>query len=462
MKPILRVLYLCLTVSITVNAQNVRPFKQGDRVVFTGNSITDGGHYHSYIWLYYLTHFPTRHIRIFNAGIGGDVAEQIYNRLDSDVFAHNPTMVTLTFGMNDTGYQNLAKDKSDSAYNARVIKSLASFKKIEAKLKQHPAAEKVMIASSPYDETARIKTTAFIGKNTAIMQIAKDQKRAADQNHWNYVDFNTPMVEIDRREQQRDSAFTLQGSDRIHPSNDGQMVMAYVFLKAQGLANNKVAKMVINPTAKKADIAENCAVTQVSATASTIKFNYLANSLPYPMDTIPSGWGAPQKSQRQSLGLIPFTDEFNQEILQVKGFKGAHYLLKIDNKLIGTYTAADLDKGINLATITITPQYQQAMAVMHINEERWEVERRLREYYWMEYSILQPKGLLYNDSDAVADSLQKEARKNFFVAMAMPSYRKARFKAVRDAWNKEIDLLVDQLYTINKPVTRHFEVSEAK
>jgi hypothetical protein len=371
-------------------------------------------------------------------------------------------MVTLTFGMNDTGYQNMPKDKSDSAYKARVVKSLVSFKKIEDKLKQHPTTEKVMIASSSYDETAKIKTIPFIGKNAAILQIAKDQKRAADQNKWYYVDFNTPMLQVNSHEQQRDSTFTLQGSDRIHPSNDGQMVMAYVFLKAQGLANSKVAKMVINATARKADIAENCAVTQVITTPSSIKFNYLANSLPYPMDTIPSGWGAPQKSQRQSLGLIPFTDEFNQEILQVKGLKAKKYLLKIDNKIIGTYAATDLDRGINMATIITTPQYQQAMAVMHVNEERWEIERKLREYYWMAYSILQPKGLLYNDSEVVADSLQREAKKNFFIAISMPSYRKGRFKIVRDTWNKEIDLLVEQLYTINKPVTRHFELSEVK
>ena len=27
-------------------------FEEGERVVFVGNSITHGGHYHSFIWLY--------------------------------------------------------------------------------------------------------------------------------------------------------------------------------------------------------------------------------------------------------------------------------------------------------------------------------------------------------------------------------------------------------------------------
>ena len=30
-------------------------FEEGERVVFVGNSITHGGHYHSFIWLYYMT-----------------------------------------------------------------------------------------------------------------------------------------------------------------------------------------------------------------------------------------------------------------------------------------------------------------------------------------------------------------------------------------------------------------------
>jgi hypothetical protein len=75
---------------------------------------------------------------------------------------------------------------------------------------------------------------------------------------------------------------------------------------------------------------------------------------------------------------------------------------------------------------------------------------------------MKPKGLLNNDGDATVDSLQKYARKDFFVAMALPTYRKARFKSVRDAWQKEMDLLIDQLYTINKPVVRRFEIVAVK
>ena len=42
-----------------------------------------------------MTRFPDQRIDIFNEGVGGDVAEMIYQRLDK-VFEHEPTVVTLS------------------------------------------------------------------------------------------------------------------------------------------------------------------------------------------------------------------------------------------------------------------------------------------------------------------------------------------------------------------------------
>jgi lysophospholipase L1-like esterase len=440
----------------------IKPFVNGDRVAFMGNSITDGGHYHSYIWLYYMTHFPNMRIQCFNAGIGGDVSKQMLERIDNEVFAKKPTVMTLTFGMNDTGYQLYPAAKADSLYQLKVNTSLTSFNQIVTLLQQHPEIKKIMIGSSPYDEKSKIKTTPLIGKNKAMLVIIDAEKQTAKDNNWGFVDFNGPMKQILTQQQQIDSLFTMQSPDRIHPSNDGQMVMAYLFLNAQGLAGNKVADIAIN--AKNASIEKqgNCKLTGLSTNNTGIQFNYFANSLPYPIDTIASGFGRPQQAQSKALSLIPFTNDYNQELLQVKGLKkGDSYTLKIDNKIVGQWVGSEFEKGINLALITATPQYQQSLAVMHLNEERWEIERRLREYYWIHYSILKPKGLLFNDSEATMDSLQKYAKKDFFVAATIPTYQKARFKSVRDAWQKEMDLLTDQIYLINKPVVHHFEITRS-
>src|SRR5580692_1111361 len=138
---------LILTAAMSANAQT-QPFKTGDRIAFVGNSITEQGYYESYIWLYYMLHFPHRRITIFNRGIGGDVAKQMYERFDDDVLPANPTVVCLTFGMNDTGYYEFLASNADSTANVRVSQSLHYFGLLEQKLKALPNVRKIMIGGS--------------------------------------------------------------------------------------------------------------------------------------------------------------------------------------------------------------------------------------------------------------------------------------------------------------------------
>jgi len=442
------------------NAQ-MTVFKKGDRVAFTGNSITDGGHYHSYIWLYYMTRFPNERIDIFNSGIGGDVAGQMYQRLDDDVLSHKPTVITLTFGMNDVGYYDFLKPKpqADSIAKERIKTCYNSYKQIEARFKALPNVKKILIVSSPYDETVKKPNNLFPGKAKAMLEVADFQQAAAKENGWGFVDFNRPMTAINEAQQKEDSTYTLCGNDRIHPGNDGHMVMAYTFLKAQGLANKDVADVTIDALSKTATQQTNCTVSDVKATANNVSFTYLANSLPYPIDTIPRGWMETRK-QSDALKLVPFTDEFNREMLTVKGLvAGKTYKITIDSSVIGTYTGSQLQQGINLALCTIAPQYKQALRLMYLNEERWEIERRLRQYYWLQFSFFREKGLLHADTDAALDTLDANMKQNIFLGGNRDTYLKARFPEVRQAWRDEMDLLVNRIYTLNKPVKRTINIT---
>ncbi len=441
----------------------VKPFTKGDRVVFVGNSITDGGHYHSYIWLYYLTRFPDRRIDIFNAGIGGDVAGQIYNRLEDDVLSRNPSVVTMTFGMNDVGYYDFLKPKqqADSIADSRIRESFNSYQKIEKRLKEFPNIEKILIAGSPYDETVKKPNNYFPGKSKAMEKIVAFQQASAQQNGWDFVDLYHPMIAINQRGQQTDSLFTLGGNDRIHPSNNGHMVMAYLFLKAQQLAGKPVADVAIdarNNTILKQD---NSTVSGLAGTVTNgVSFHYLAKALPYPVDTIPRGWNE-ARSQADALSLVPFTEEMNREMLTVKGLTANKtYALTIDSTTVGHFTGAQFDNGINLATLTTTPQYKQALQVMYLNEERWEIERRLRQYYWLQFSFFREKGLLFADNDAALDTLDANMKQNIFLGGNRDTYLKARFPQIRETWKEEMALLVDKMYTLNKPKDHVISIRE--
>ena len=142
-----------------------------------------------------------------------------------------------------------------------------------------------MIGSSPYDETSRFNKVAFPGKNTQILKIVDFLNARARENQWGFVDFNRPMVAINQWEQAADSMYTLCGKDRIHPSTDGHLVMAYLFLKAQGLAGKLVADIRIDGAGKKVTRSDNCRVSDLSVSSDNLTFTYEAKSLPYPIDT---------------------------------------------------------------------------------------------------------------------------------------------------------------------------------
>ena len=440
---------------VSVFAQTIKPFRDGERAVFLGNSITDGGHYHSYIWLYYMTRFPDMNIRIFNGGIGGDTAGDMFKRLDGDIFCLEPTALMVTFGMNDSGYFEYNGDNPKAFGEQKYQESIENFQKMVTRFKELSDTRIVMVGTSPYDETARIKDNVpFKGKNETIKRIVAYQKQTAIENGWEFVDWNEPMVAINQKEQEKDSTFTLCGSDRIHPDNDGHMVMAYLFLKAQGFAGKGVADMEVNARNQQVLKSENCSLTNLKRNGREFSFDYLAEALPYPLDTIPRGWGQ-HKAQAGAAKLVPFMDEMNREMLKVNGLKAGSYKLMIDNQEIGIYTAADLKKGINLAAETKTPQYQQALAIMHLNELRWEIERSLREYAWTQFSFFQKKGLLFANDRKAIEVMDEYVDKDIWVKSHRDNYTRLMFQAVRDARLQEMDVLINKIYEINKPVVRH-------
>lgn len=431
----------------------VPPFKKGERVVFVGNSITHGGHYHSFIWLYYMTRFPDKPITIMNAGIGGESAWDIKDRLDYDVFDRNPTYVTLTFGMNDTGYDIYWKENAKELSEQRVEKSLESYREMEKRLLAKKKITKVLIGGSPYDETTKLNYFNLPDKNQAILQIIDAQRISAKKNNWGFVDFNQPMREINLREQKKDSTFTFCRVDRIHPDNDGQMVMAYLFLKAQGLVGNEVAEVSIDADNTDVKTHKNCKVSKLKKGEGELSFDYQAYALPYPLDSIPRhGWGN-KRSQRDAMQLVPFMEEFNQERLQITNLTTGLYRLTIDGQFIDDISSEQLEKGINLADYPTTPQYQQAMRIMYLNEERFEVEKRFREYLWTEYSFLKKEGLLFADNQKAIDKLREFLPKDGFLRASYGWYTKAMYPEIRKVWSDYMDAIVETIYEINKPVT---------
>lgn len=454
---------MLLFVSATSFAQKApAPFKAGDRVVFAGNSITENGFYELYIWQYYMLHFPGRRITVMNAGIGGDVAGQILSRLDDDVLAKKPSVVVVTFGMNDSRYFEYWNRPVDSVRAEAVAASYASYLEIEKKLKAAKGVQPIIMASSPYDETVTGPKNNFKGKHQTMLEIAKFQEEAAKKNNWAFVDLMRPMTAIDDLEQKKDTNFTLTGPDRIHPGNAGHFAMAWLFLKAQGLANSVVADVEINAANTKLLKALNCTVSNVASAAGKLSFVYKANSLPFPSDDQSRVWENPQK-QSDALNVIPFTEEFNKEMLKLDGLQdGSQYKLTIDGKKIGEWSGAEFKQGINLALQQNTPQYMQSQQVAELMLQYRELEQKLRSYYWLQYNFFKKKDMYLQDTPAALDSVNVNAKKDWAVASKRDTYQEARKPVVRATWEKMMKDIVDKIYIVNQPVKHTVVVEMAK
>lgn len=104
-----------------------------------------------------------------------------------------------------------------------------------------------------------------------------------------------------------DPAFTIIGPDRVHPGPPGHLMMAWLFLKAQG-APALVSRVAIDATAGRVTVSENARVGGPVRSGDGWSFTVLAGALPFPIED----------AARPLLALAPVERDLNQEILKVE------------------------------------------------------------------------------------------------------------------------------------------------
>ena len=369
-------------------------FENGDAVALIGDSITRGGLYHSFIQLFYATRYPEMRLSFFNAGRSGDAAPRTLKRLGWDVLERKPTVATVMLGMNDMGGGFSERGKSDAQVEAAMREKMevvsADYNKLLDAL-ESAHVRCILISPSPYDDSAQLAKPADLCRNDALALWTGRVREIASQRQVGFVDFHTPMTELNRAVQAKEPSFTLVGADRIHPGTLGHFAMAALFLQAQG-HSPCVARVSFDAAAPANVEAVNCTVIGLAVKNGEIQFTYLAKALPFPVPN----------EARAALDLVPFMSDLNQELLTIAGLPPGQHGVWIDDEAVGSFSAQQLATGINLADNTRTPQYRQAFAVAKANSERHSLESGdLRGMAWIRSSILDPANVKSDDAAGV-------------------------------------------------------------
>jgi lysophospholipase L1-like esterase len=346
-----RVLGLLATCTL-VSAQE-KPFylKEGDRVVFYGDSITDQRLYTTFTETFVVTRFPKMKVDFVHSGWGGDRVGgggggPIDVRLERDVFAYKPTVMTIMLGMNDGSYRAFDQgifDRFSSGYE-HIVDSVK---------KTLPDIRLTLIQPSPYDDVAQ-PPNFQPGYNAVLVRYGAFVKELGDRVHATVADLNSGVVAAVQKAKATDPDLAKKIiPDRVHPGPGGHLLMAGELLKAWH-APSQVSSVEIDAPGKKVTQSQATRVSDLKV-ADTITWRQTDQALPMPVDTKDGVIALAVNSS-------DFVQALDQQPLKVSGLTAANYKLAIDGTAVGEFSKEQLGDGINLA-ILATPMAKQAQEV---------------------------------------------------------------------------------------------------
>lgn len=405
--------------------------KDGDTLVFLGDSITHQCLYTQYVEDFFYTRYPKLRLHFHNAGVGGDRASDALTRFEEDVAAYKPKYVTILLGMNDGTYRDFDKATFDTYQTGMnsILEKIAGL-----------GATAVPITPTMFDtrakrisgKTQEPRDTYYNGVLALYGTWLREQ---AEVRGLGFVDMWSPLNNLTLEQRKKTPNFTMI-QDGVHPGAAGQAVMAVAIIN-DIVPKSSVSAIVIDEKAGKlAATAMGGKVADFNA-GDAISFTFLAERLP---------WVLPPEAA-EGYKLTHAGHRYSNEKITARGLKPGKYELKIDGQAVGTYASSQLAFGVELEENDKTPQYQQALKVALLNKQRNDLAYRpLRDQYGQlkgkrrELAKIDPKAPEYAGKKAEFEQWQAGQK-----AKVAELLGKA----------KEFE---DQIYATNQPQPRKYEL----
>lgn len=194
-------------------------------VIFVGDSITEGAGDDAHGgWTRRLAAGLPAEWQAVHAGIGGNTIVDILQRMDSDVFAHDPELIVLAIGINDSR-QYLSEGGRNGVALPDFKAGLASF----AQRANGTTARVLIVGLNPVDET---RTTAFepgmIYASAAAKQYDAALQAFASGQGYEYVPIQASFA--------ANGGAEVLTTDGLHPNPAGHELIAQaVWARLKGM-----------------------------------------------------------------------------------------------------------------------------------------------------------------------------------------------------------------------------------
>jgi hypothetical protein len=358
--------------------------RDGDRVVFLGDSITEQRLYTAYVEAYWLTRHPQYKLSFRNVGWGGDTAwmrqrvktdkdamyaaapevqqamveRAVAAGLGRDVLPLKPTVVTIDYGMNDHEYQ---------AFRPDICKTYVRSQTQLTRVLKASGARVALITTQPIED--RRPDPDQDVRNQSLRKFADALRGVAANEHVPFVDQFRPYMAVMMEARAATPNAFVGGGDSLHPGPAGQLIMAWSILKGLGMPSlvSRVELDVARSPGQQVVTMEHARVSNVTWESGALAFDRLDSALPMPVD----------ERAEPALEMIPFLRDLDRYELKVTGLQGDYYDVKINGESIGGVSRNDLAKGWNMVMMPgpVTSQAQKLLqAVFKKNDlyfERW-------------------------------------------------------------------------------------------
>ena len=211
--------------------------KKGDRIVALGDSITEAGGYLDFMKRVLDRNYPELQIEIINAGISGNRSTEMSARLKRDVIDRQPTIVTVSCGVNDVwhGFDDPPRGVDLETYTRLMSKIVDDL---------HAASKAEIYLLTP----TLIKEDLRSPENLKAEEYCAALRRIAVEKNCRLVDLNT-LFNLALRSTQTGGAPDFHPtSDGVHMKPAGDFLMAAGILTVMGVPMSAILRETYPPT----------------------------------------------------------------------------------------------------------------------------------------------------------------------------------------------------------------------